>query len=89
MATYGVPNLGCTFATGRKNNPSSAIAKNTRGLVNSTVFSVPNVEIITVIATNVTPPAPITRCATSAATSFDVRISSIGSTAMYARFAAR
>jgi hypothetical protein len=58
MDTHGVRNFGCTVASGLKNKPSRAIAKNTRGLVNSTVLSVPNVETITVIDTNATPAGP-------------------------------
>ena len=57
--------------------------------VNSTVFSVPKVEIITVTLTNTTPAGPITSCATSAATSLEWRMVSTGSTARYARLAAR
>jgi len=49
-------------------------------VVNSEAFSVPNVDSITVTATKITPPGPINRCATSAATSREVRISSIGIT---------
>ena len=45
IATHGVPKRGCTAATPLKKRPSSAIAKKTRGLVNSTVLSVPNVPI--------------------------------------------
>ena len=76
-----MPKRGWTAATGRKNSPSSAMAKNTRGAVSSVALRVPNVESITVTATNTTPGAPINRCATSAATSFECRISSTGITA--------
>ena len=81
MAFTGVWNFGCTAAIGRKNSPSSAIAKNTRGFASIVEFSEPNVESITVMATNTTPAGPMTRCPTSAATSLDVRIWSIGRTA--------
>ena len=81
MATYGLPWRACTRATGRKKSPSSAIAKKMRGAVSSVPLSVPNVESITVAATNATPGAPTSRSATSAATSFERRISSTGSTA--------
>ena len=47
------------------------MAKNTRGFVRIDPLSVPSVESITVIATNVTPAGPTTRSATSAATSFE------------------
>ena len=49
-----------------------------RGAVSSVPLSVPNVESITVTATNATPGAPISRSATSAATSLLARISSTG-----------
>jgi hypothetical protein len=55
------------------------MAKKTRGAVSSVALSVPNVDSITVTATNTTPGAPISRCATSAATSFERRISSTAS----------
>src|SRR6202142_1260490 len=87
--TQGVPQRGCTEEIGRKKRRSFAIAKKMRGLVKSTVLSVPKVEIITVTDTNATPARPRTACARSAGTSFEARISSIGRTARYARFARR
>ena len=79
IATHGVPNFGCTAATFAKKSLSSAIAKKIRGLVKSTVFSVPNVDISTVSETKMTPDGPITRNATSAATSRDCAIPPIPS----------
>src|ERR1035441_6027719 len=87
--TQGVPQRGCTEAIGRKKRRSFAMAKKMRGLVNSTVLSVPKVEIITVTDTNATPTGPRTAGAASAATSLETRIWSIGRTARYARFARR
>ena len=60
-----------------------------RGDVRIEPFNVPNVDSITVLDTNTTPPAPTNRCATSAATRRDVRISSTGITARYATFASK
>ena len=52
------------------------MAKKTRGAVSSVAFRVPKVESITVDATKTTPGGPMSRCATSAATSLECRISS-------------
>ena len=58
MATYGVFQVGCTAAIGRKNSLSSAIAKKMRGDASMLPISDPKVEIITTTAMNDTPVCP-------------------------------
>ena len=61
IAFTGVLNFGWTAAIDLKNKPSSAIAKKTRGFASMVELSDPNVESMTVIATNATPAVPMTR----------------------------
>ena len=89
IATPGVWNRRSTLAIGLKRRPSAAVAKSTRDPVITEPLRVPKVEIITATETNATPTRPTNLSATSAATSFEWRISSTGSTARYATFASR
>ena len=71
IATYGVPKRGCTDATGGRTARRRPSRRRRAALVKSDPLSVPNVESITVTATNTTPAGPMSRWATSAATSFE------------------
>ena len=63
--------IGLLVTTAGASEAARQLAKNTRGDVSRVPFSVPNVESITVVATKITPGAPMRRCAMSAATSFE------------------
>ena len=63
--------FGCTRAIGPKSSPSSAIAKKMRGEASMLPISEPNVEIITITATNDTPARPNSAPIVSAAISRD------------------
>ena len=80
MATCGVWKRGCTRASARKNRPSPAIAKNTRGAASMLPLTELNDEIITNSETRATPARPNRVCITSAATSGDRPMASTGRT---------
>src|SRR6185312_7707928 len=89
IATYGVSYFGCTLPTVRKNKPSSAIAKNTRGLERMLPLSVPNTDSITSAPISETPARPSTTVAASVATDFDAASSGTDSARTYAALISR
>ena len=88
-AAVGVCVRGCTYASWAGRSPSSAAAKKMRGAVIIEPFNVPNVLTAIAADTTTTPPGPITRRATSAATSSAPFICCIGIRYRYTRLAPR